>query len=125
MIMRGQESPPAGKCDVELAKDTEIASAQTQLERILRDVVGNLDRIAGAGVRLLEVGEGATRVRLELDPVGSLLRESGRGSVSTLAPGPDSDHERADDHPTAPAPATDEAAGADEQAGDDLDTAHL
>ena len=98
------------------------ATPQRALQLEILDRVGDL---AAAGVRVLEVGQGASRVRLELDPAAAhLLRRRHRGNVPTLAPDRAGGPERADDHDAADT--LDPIAGDDdEQAGDDLDVAHL
>lgn len=83
-----------------------------------------VDELAAAGVRVFEVGEGATRVRIEFEPGAALLARRRRARVSALAPGRDGDPERADDNDAAHELEADEAEGDDEQAGDDLDLAH-
>ena len=93
-------------------------------------LVAEIDKLAAAGVRVFEVGDGPTRVRVELEAGGGpgLIRRTVRDMLRVSAPDhpaaqadeddPEQADQDSDDQPSADV-------GAAEPAGDDLDLAHV
>ena len=120
----------AATADHDRRMATVLASVESYRLEAARLIVDSLDRLAGAGVRVFEVGDGPTRVRVELEAGGGpvLIRRAVRDMLRVSAPDhpaaqadeddPEQADQDSDDQPSADV-------GAAEPAGDDLDLAHV
>lgn len=127
-----------------MSKTSKASSRPTYDAGYLNVIIGSIDKLAAAGVRVLEVGEGATRVRVELEPRGAwapvadalkqnpydlraevdLIRQQARGILQGSARAPVTDAQQADPTEATRSPGAEGLEDA-EQAGDELDLAHL
>ena len=85
----------------------------------LQYIVEHASELARAGVRLVEVGEGASRVRVEFDRLPTQ-----RTSATVAEPAQDEPSGRVDERAGEPPPAR-TGEDADEPSAVDLDLAHL